>query len=167
MSAIINNLRLKFRKTFMESLLNRIKDEKGFSLLEALVAIVILLIVMLGVFSVFTYAIIYNTGNNTRSQALSVLQREVELVRSYKFTPTVTDAELTGGEKAAKYVDAADGSNYKVVVKVDDDPTTTQIDTIATSTLKEITIIVTPTKKVADWQTAASTQIVMRRVRGN
>lgn len=151
----------------MERILRNMKSEQGFSLLEALVAIVILLVVMLAVFSVFTYAIVFNTGNNTRSQALSVLQREVELVRSYKFTPTVTDSELTGGEKAAKYVDAADGSNYKVVVKVDDDPTTAAIDTVSTSTLKEITIIVTPTNKVADWQTAASTQIVMRRVRGN
>ena len=143
------------------------KNELGFSLLEALVAIVIMLVVLLGVFSVFTYAIIYNTGNNTRSQALSVLQREVELIRSYKFTPTVTDSEMTGGEKAAKYVNAADGTNYKVVVKVDDDPSTAAIDTVSTSSLKEITIIVSPTNKVADWQTAASTQVMMRRVRGN
>jgi prepilin-type N-terminal cleavage/methylation domain-containing protein len=143
------------------------QSESGFSLLESLIAISVLLVVLLGVFSVFTFAIVYNTGNNTRSQALSVLQREIELVRSYKFTPTITDAEMTGGEKAAKYVDAADGTSYKVVVKVDDDPSDSDIDTIAASTLKEITIIVTPANKVGDWQTAASTQVVMRRVRGN
>ena len=151
----------------MERDLKNKKNELGFSLLEALVAIVIMLVVLLGVFSVFTYAIIYNTGNNTRSQARSVLQREVELIRNYKFTPTVTDSEMTGGEKAAKYVNAADGTNYKVVVKVDDDPSTAAIDTVSTSSLKEITIIVSPTNKVADWQTAASTQVMMRRVRGN
>jgi prepilin-type N-terminal cleavage/methylation domain-containing protein len=146
---------------------SKFEDASGFTLIEALVAIVILLIVLLGVFSVFTYAVIYNSGNNTRSQALSVLQREVELVRSYKFTPVITDSDLTGGTKAAKYVTAADGSSYKVDVIVDDDPNTAGVQTDATKTLKEVTISVAPANQVAGWQTAIGSQIVLRRVRGN
>ena len=152
---------------FMKSNLRTRKNEAGFSLLEALVALVIMLIVLLGVSSAFTYAVIYNTGNNTRSQTLSVLQREVELIRSYKFTSTITDDTLTGGEKVAKYVTSADGSNYKVMVVVDDDPFTTGNQINTAKTLKEITITVTPTNKVAVWQTSNISTVVMRRVRGN
>ena len=151
----------------MKSQLRKIKNEAGFSLLEALVAIVIMLVVLLGVFSAFTWAVIYNTGNNTRSQTLSVLQREVELIRSYKFTPTITDDVLTGGEKVAKYVTSADGSNYKVLVVVDDDPYTAGIQINSIKTLKEITITVTPTNAVATWQTSNVSRVVMQRVRGN
>ena len=143
------------------------REEAGFTLIEAVFAIVIMLITLLGVFSVFTYAIIYNTGNNTRSQALSVLQREVELVRSYKFTPAITDTELTGGTKAAKNSTSADGTSFKVEVVVDDDPLTSGVQTDNTKTIKEITITVSPSNQVAGWQTAVPATVVMRRVRGN
>lgn len=151
----------------MNKLICKKKDEAGFSLLEATVAIVILLIVLLSVFSVFTYSVIYNTGNNTRSQALSILQREIELVRSYKFTPTVTDTELTGGTKASKFVTSADGTSFKVAVVIDDDPLTAGTQTDATKTIKDITITVTPTNKVESWKTAIASTVTLRRVRGN
>lgn len=135
--------------------------------MEAVMAVVILLITLLGVFSVFTYAVIYNTGNNIRSQALSVLQREIELLRSAKFTPALTDSTITGGVKAAKNVTSADGTSYKVEVTVDDDPNTAGIQTDLTKTIKEITLTVTPTNKVSGWQTAVATTVTLRRVRGN
>jgi type II secretory pathway pseudopilin PulG len=146
---------------------NILKNQAGFTLVEAVMAVVIMLITLLGVFSVFTYAVVYNTGNNTRSQALSVLQREIELIRSAKFTPAVTDSTITGGVKAAKNVTSADGSSYKVEVTVDDDPATTGIQTDLTKTIKEITVTVTPTYKVSNWQTAVATSVIIRRVRGN
>lgn len=146
---------------------NFLKEQKGFSLMEAVMAVVILLITLLGVFSVFTYAVIYNTGNNIRSQALSVLQREIELLRSAKFTPALTDSTITGGVKAAKNVTSADGTSYKVEVTVDDDPNTAGIQTDLTKTIKEITLTVTPTNKVSGWQTAVATTVTLRRVRGN
>lgn len=143
------------------------ENQSGFSLIEAVMAIVILLITLLGVFSVFTYAIVYNTGNNTRSQSLSVLQREIELIRSAKFTPAGTDSSITGGGKAPKHINSGDGSSYRVEVTIDDDPLTAGIQTDGTKSLKEITIIVTPTNKVSGWQTAIATSVIMRRVRGN
>lgn len=141
--------------------------ESGFSLLEAVMSTVVLLITLLGVSSVFTFSISRNTGNNRRSQALSVLQREVELVRSYKFTPTVIDSGLIAGEKAPKYSTSADGSSYKVEISVDDDPYTTGIQIDNTQTLKEVTIAVTPAEQLDSWQTAVPTTLTIRRVRGN
>src|SRR5215207_7616928 len=63
------------------------KSEGGFSLIEITIALVILMVVVMGVFAAFTYATVYNTGNNWRSQALSVLQDEVETLRAVKFNP--------------------------------------------------------------------------------
>lgn len=146
---------------------NESNGEAGFSLIEAVMSTMILLITLLGVVSVFTYSIAYNTGNNKRSQALSVLQKEVELIRSAKFTPVITDDTLTGGEKAAKNSTAADGSNYKVEITVDDDPFTDGIQIDATKTIKEVTITISPAHQVSGWQTAIPASVVMRRVRGN
>lgn len=160
------------------------KDESGFSLIEVIIALVILLIVVLGVFAAFTFATAYNAGNSRRSQALSVLQEEVELLRSAKFTrngtdnyaPTTPDngrRDLTGGTKTLKTVTSkGDGSVYTVQTIVDDDPFAAGIDVDSclpscTKTLKEITVIVTPQAVTGSWVTAFPTKFVFRRVRSN
>lgn len=74
----------------------REKKEDGFTLVEVIIALVILMISVMGIFAVFTYATVYNTGNSMRSQALSTLQKEVEMIRSAKFTPTITDNYTPG-----------------------------------------------------------------------
>jgi prepilin-type N-terminal cleavage/methylation domain-containing protein len=63
--------------------------EKGFTLIEMVIALVILFIAVMGVFAAVTWATRYNRGNSQRSQALSVMQREIEFLRSAKFTPAV------------------------------------------------------------------------------
>jgi len=149
------------------------KSERGFSLIEVIIALVILMIVIMGVFAAFTYATVYNTGNSRRSQALSVLQEEVELLRSIKFSPLVApaviDPRLAGGVKAPRTVTrtATDKADYLVDITVDDDPFTpgTQID--ATKTIKEITLTVTPRGSNNTWVTANKTQVIFRRVRSN
>ncbi|MEJ7847282.1 MAG: prepilin-type N-terminal cleavage/methylation domain-containing protein [Pyrinomonadaceae bacterium] len=151
-----------------------VKRDSGFSLIEVIIALVILMIVVMGVFAAFTYATVYNTGNSRRSQALSVLQQEVELLRSLKFNPVVApaviDARLAGGVKTAQTVTAADNSVYLVNVTVDDDPFTAnnplpQVD--VTKTIKEITVTVTPAGSNGTWITANATRAVFRRVRSN
>jgi hypothetical protein len=127
------------------------------------------MIAVMGVFAAFTYSTMYNSGNSQRSHALSVLQQEVELLRSVKFNPppAVIDASLAGGVKATKTVVAADNFSYLVDVTVDDDPFTAGVQTDATKTLKEITLVVTPLGTNNTWITANRTQTVFRRVRSN
>lgn len=63
--------------------------QAGFTMIEMVIALVILFIAILGVFAAITYATKFNRGNSQRSQALAVMQREIELLRSAKFTPAI------------------------------------------------------------------------------
>lgn len=139
----------------------------GFSLIETTVAMVTMLIVLLGVFSTFTYSVNYNSGNNSRSQALAVLQQEIELLRSAKFTPTITEATLTGGVNKARIISSADGSRFRVEITVDDDPFTNGVQVDANKTLKEISLTITLENPTPGWQTAVPATIILRRVRAN
>ena len=108
--------------------------QAGFSLIETVIALVVIMIALLGVFTVFTYAIVYNAGNKARAAALTVLQQEVEFYRAAKFnaspatdnfTPGSPDdgrRDLTGGRKAARTVTTPDGMSFLVNVSVDNAP---------------------------------------------
>ena len=142
-------------------------DNAGFSLIEVIIATVVLLVDFPGVFTVFTFTINYNAGNNSRAQALSVLQRETELLRCAKFTPFMTDADLTGGGKPPKFVVSGDGSRFVVNTVVDDDPFIAGTQTNVTNTLKEVTVTVSLESPTPGWQTAVPIITVLRRVKAN
>lgn len=144
------------------------KGDRGFSLIEVIIAMLILLVALLGVFLTFTYAINYNAGNNARAQALTVLQQQVEVMRSAKFTPGVTDSILIGGTKTPVVVPSGDGNRFRVQIVVDNDPFTPDVQTVETGvTLKEVTITVTPESPTPGWQTAVPAKVFLRRVRSN
>lgn len=171
------------------------KGSAGFSLIEVVIALVILMIALLGVAAVFGYTIVYNAGNKSRAQALTVLQEEVERYRAAKFnagsapdnyTPGDPDdgrRDITGGIKGQRTVTADNGYVFLVDVTVDDDPfaanttgpqeedegyecTTPQGD-VVDCTIKEITISVTLAAPSPGWQVAVPATVVLRRVRGN
>lgn len=141
--------------------------ESGFTLVEVAVAMVIILIALLGIFITFTYAVNYNAGNNSRAQALAVLQQKVETLRSAKFTPTVIDPVLTGGTKTPEPVSSADGNQFKIQVVVDDDPIVSGIQIDASKSVKEISITVTLDRPTPGWQTSVPATVILRRVRAN
>jgi len=158
------------------------KKDGGFTLVEVIIALVILMISVMGIFAVFAFATVYNTGNSMRSQALSILQREVEMIRSAKFTPTITDnytpgatddgrRDLRGGTKTPRTVTAINGTTYTVETIVDNDPFTqlVQNDTdVPNPKLKEITLTVTPQSSTnGSWIVAYPAKVVFRRVRSN
>lgn len=130
---------------------------------------VIILIALLGVVTSFTYAITYNAGNNSRSQALAVLQEEVERLRSLKFTPGVTDPGLAGGTHSPRTI-PTNGGNFTVRVFIDNDPATAGIQgdgDVPSPTIKEIDVLVQLEGPDLGWQTAVPARIILRRVRGN
>jgi type II secretory pathway pseudopilin PulG len=169
----------------------RLVCERGFTMIEMVIALVILFIVVLGVFAAVTYATRWNRGNSQRSQALSVLQREVELLRSAKFTPAIVSntttatptcasaddgrRDITGGTKAQQVRCAIDGNFYLVDTIIDDDPSTPgTVDVIAQPAIKQITINVTPVNAEGEaivgantWVRGNAIRAVFRRVRAN
>jgi type II secretory pathway pseudopilin PulG len=159
-----------------------------------LIALIILLIAVMGVFAAITYATKYNRGNSQRSQALAVMQREVELLRSAKFTPTVVSnattptptcatadngsRDITGGSKAVQLRCGIDGTMYLVETTIDDDPATAGAQVYPgpspAALIKEITIQVTPVNPEgqvvagqAAWVNGNPIFVVFRRVRAN
>ena len=142
-------------------------DESGFTLIETTIAMLVFLIAVLGVFFTFAFAVNYNSGNNSRAEALAVLQQKVEQMRSAKFTPTVTDSTLTGGTKTPEIATLSNGNTFRIQIVVDDDPFTSGVQTDTTKLLKEVTVTVTLNSPTPGWQTSIPAMVVLRRVRGN
>lgn len=76
--------------------------QKGFTLLETTVALVVMMIGGLGIAAVFTYAIRNNTGARDRAASMAVAQQEVERLRNLSFdnaalaaTPNPTTITIT------------------------------------------------------------------------
>lgn len=61
-------------------------SEQGFTLLEAAIALVILMIIGLGIASLFTYAIQANSRADDRELAMAIAQKRMEWLRTIPFT---------------------------------------------------------------------------------
>ncbi|MBA2378693.1 MAG: prepilin-type N-terminal cleavage/methylation domain-containing protein [Blastocatellia bacterium] len=159
-------------------------DSAGFTLLETIVAMLIMTISLLGALQAINYSVLYNAGNASRAQALALLQLEVELLRAAKFTPGGADnfpppgngdcrsdalRDITGGDKPECFVNAANGGRFSITTRVDDNPfnapNTPDID--PTAQIKEITVEVVLASKTPGWQTAVPARVVIRRSMAN
>ena len=152
--------------------------EAGFSLIEVVIALLIIMVGLLSVAAVFTFVINQNAGNKSRAQALAILQLEAETIRAAKFNGSTTDTTLEGGTQAQRLVTAENGNSFLVDIEVDNDPTVADLqdesytclspqgDAIECS-LKEITITVSFAAPTPGWQTAVPAVLRLRRVRGN
>jgi len=140
-------------------------------LIEATVALVIILVALLGVFISITYAISYNAGNKNRTKTLAVLQEQVERLRSAKFTPTQTDFPLRGTSSSGiTQTITRDNMFYNITTIVDNDPSTTAIESETDkpdTSIKEIKITAVMADPSPGWQTAVPATVVLRRVRAN
>ncbi|HKS30307.1 MAG TPA: type II secretion system protein [Pyrinomonadaceae bacterium] len=149
-------------------------DERGFTLLETVIAFMILMIASLGVVSVFMYSVNYNAGGSNRLQAVAIAQQQLEILRAAKFNAPVsgvskTDAVLAAGTTTTT-VTGTDNRPYTVTTVIDDDPSTSTVDTNTTSTIKGITITVTPTRGGPTWaanSTLSAVTIITQRTRMN
>lgn len=121
------------------------RGEKGFSLLEAAIASVVMMVVGLGAAGGFAFAIRYNSGAADRAAAMAVAQTKLEKLRIVNFT----DSSLTAGTNTATFSDSA-GRAYSV--------TTTITDTVVNSkiTMKKIAVQAVPVSTVGPLNTTAS-----------
>ena len=103
------------------------KNERGFTLIETCIAMVILMIVVCGVLPLGVYALKYNSAAAIRAGALTAAQRKLEQLRAGSFTACISSSEVVT-------VGTTDSQTYTVDVTV----------TNVTTTLKNVTITVTP-----------------------
>jgi Tfp pilus assembly protein PilV len=127
------------------------RGERGFTLAETAVAFLIMMIVLLGVASVFAYAVYNNTSGADRTQTLALAQQSLETLRSCEFSADATDAKLAAGTytQTARY----GGSNrlYSIDWTIAD----------TTPTVKTITLKVTPVAAGPSWASGAATSMTI------
>ncbi len=124
--------------------------EDGFTIIEAVIALLLMLIVALGSASLFSFSIYNNSGGSDRAVSLAIAQQGMEALRGATFNATTTDARLNAGSTVQNGV-LRDGRSFSV--------TRTVVDT--TSTLKTITISVQSQGIVTGWASGAGGTITL------
>lgn len=127
----------------------KVNRQKGFTLLETSIALVVMMVGGLGIAAVFSYAIRNNTGSRDRVASLAVAQQEMERLRNLPFDDAGLTATATN--PAAVTVNSA-GRNYAVKTTI----------TNTAATVKTIVIQVTPQTPTNPWA-INSVQIVVQR----
>ena len=146
--------------------------QQGFTLLEAAIALVILMIIGLGIASLFTYAIGANTRADDRELAMTIAQKRMESLRTIPFNTQTRMLDISvGGLKAT----AADGVTETVTSAGRSFTVNTQIQDMSTvplgepdagaPTTKTFRVAVTPTVATTAFETVIlntqrSTQVV-------
>jgi len=73
------------------------RGERGFTLVETSVAMVVMMVAALGAASLFTWAVGYNTGATSRQLATLLGQQRVERLRAVTFDSTTRHLAVTAG----------------------------------------------------------------------
>ncbi|HEX8141531.1 MAG TPA: prepilin-type N-terminal cleavage/methylation domain-containing protein [Pyrinomonadaceae bacterium] len=138
--------------------------ERGFTLIETTIGLVIMLVVVLGSATLFAYSVRNNNGGHDRAQALAIAQTALETLRNARFTVGTTDPILlqTPAVPAPQTV-TREGRPYTVIAKIDDMPPAAPGQP---STLKTITVTVTPQRAGSVWSRESVT-IVTQRARSD
>jgi type II secretory pathway pseudopilin PulG len=102
--------------------------ERGFTLLETAIALVIMMIITLGVASLFVYATKANMGADDREIAMAIAQKRMEWLRTIPFTTqtrSVTYSYPDGGLAATNSAGVAEtvtsaGRSYVITTIIQD-----------------------------------------------
>ena len=125
--------------------------ERGFTLIETCIALLVLMVAALSIASLFTYAIQYNTGANDRALAQAIAQRQMESLRK---TPFDQIASSTGTVTSG-------GRAFSVVTTACNDGTAA---CGGSTSMMRITVRVTPQAGGPSWTRSSVTLIALRGV---
>ncbi|HVF88808.1 MAG TPA: prepilin-type N-terminal cleavage/methylation domain-containing protein [Blastocatellia bacterium] len=128
--------------------------ERGFTLIETMISIVIMVISILGMASLFTYAVTYNSGADARQQALAVAQKRMERLRDVAFT----DASLNATNGTSEVVTSA-GRQFKVTTTITNTPAA------GTAVLKTVAVEVSSIKRDKQGETSEVKEVSLRTQR--
>jgi Tfp pilus assembly protein PilV len=129
------------------------KNERGFTLIETSISMVVMMVAGLAVSSLFVFSTQNNVGGNERALAMAVAQQQMEQLRSVTFESSTLNAGTT-----TSTVRSAD-RDYTVVKAITDE--TNPDGTI--KRLRRITITVTPLGGArANWTRTPVTLVALR-----
>ena len=138
------------------------RGEAGFTLLETVIAMVVMMTVGLGASALFLYSITNNSAAGARSQAVAIAQQQVEQLRSVGWNdpllvatnaPVVTTI-TSGGGAGAGVVD----SRYRFTVsRTVADQNNVTVNGVTRPTTKLIRVTVTPVVNNMPWAAASVT----------
>jgi len=123
--------------------------EKGFTLIETAIAMVVMAIVGLGVASVFFYAASNTANAADREMATAVAQQRMEQLRNVAFADTTLTATSASGTSTSV---TRGGRAYSIVTTIADSNVVN-----GAPTLKTITIHVIPQAANQSWASSTST----------
>jgi Tfp pilus assembly protein PilV len=135
--------------TMMKDTEGRTRRERGFTLIETSIAMVVLMVAGLAATSLFIYSVKYNAGANDRAVAQSLAQRQMESLRKTSYDSLVASTQTV----------ASAGRNYTVAVAVCNDGTAACGGSTA---VKRVTVTVTPASAGKGWSLNAVTLITLR-----
>jgi Tfp pilus assembly protein PilV len=143
-------------------------ERAGFTLVEVMVAGVLMIILAVGLLTVSSHAVMLNRGNNIRIQAQSALQAEAEYYRSLRFVPVGSDPAMNANTYTRPNRITADNSNFAISVQIiNKNLVNGSVSNDSTATLKEITITASPAVAQTGWLANLNTNLTIQRVRGN
>lgn len=125
--------------------------ERGFTLIETCIALLVLMVAALSIASLFTYAIQYNTGANDRALAQAIAQQRMEFLRKTPFDQIASSTTtVTSG-----------GRSFNVVTTACNDGTAACGGSTA---MMRITVRVTPRGAGPSWTQSSVTLVALRGV---
>ena len=140
--------------------------QAGFTLLEAAIALVILMIIGLGIASLFTYAIQANSNADDRELAMAIAQKRMEWLRTIPFTTQTRHVaysypdgglEVTSSTGVSETVTNA-GRSYTVLTIIQNVSTVPAGNPDAGEpTVKSIQLSVTPAGAATNFETVTIT----------
>jgi Tfp pilus assembly protein PilV len=126
--------------------------ERGFTLVETTISMVVMMIAGLAVSSLFVFSVQNNVGGGDRALAMAVAQQQLEQLRSVEYD----DTTLTVGTTTSAVRNGSRG--YSVVKTI---ALETNADT-SSKQLKRITLVVTPTNGAPSWTRSSVTLVSLR-----
>lgn len=92
-------------------------DQRGFTLIETSIALVVMMVAALGAASLFAFAIKYGSGAYDRTLAIAVAQQRMEKLRKGSFDEVVSsnDPDVTSSNRHFSVVTTVTGTNLKTI----------------------------------------------------
>ena len=129
------------------------KNERGFTLVETTISMVVMMVAGLAVSSLFVFSTQNNVGGNERALAMAVAQQQMEQLRSVSFDSTLLNAGTTTSTVRSSNRD------YTVVKAITDEVNPNN----SVKQLRRITITVTPVGGArGNWTRTPVTLVALR-----